>query len=61
MNSPAPSQMKTNETARNGVKASPWATPMTKLMVGETNCRKPIADSGMRRAPQANRAKGARR
>jgi len=34
------------------------ATPMKKLMVGEMNCRKPMTDSGIRRAAQENSTSG---
>jgi hypothetical protein len=46
--------MKTKDRARRGVKASPWATPMKKLMVGVRNIMKPMADSGARRVAQEN-------
>ena len=50
--------MNTNDAARNGVNASPWDMPMKKPMVGPMNCRKPMNDSGMRRAAQANSISG---
>ena len=50
--------MKPNEIARARVKASPCITPMMKVMVGAMNCRKPMADSGTRRAAQANSISG---
>ncbi|MNJ01518.1 hypothetical protein D3C73_1611780 [compost metagenome] len=50
--------MKAKEAMRSPPRASPWIMPMKKTMVGARNCRKPMLDRGMRRAAQANRARG---
>jgi hypothetical protein len=50
--------MKAKEAARSGVNGSPCVTPMAKTMVGPMNCRKPMNDSGMRRAAQEKSTNG---